>query len=188
MNRFRSLLGIASGFVLLSLSTGPVLADGMTPVGSTGPVRPGNLINVGDSMNIAIGPQTGGGELFHMDYPGGFQPAVINARIDGVPQLLTSTVGFDVFDAQNGLNPVEHVTLATNQFNNDPALMEFVYTSNFAGPITVQFFNWSGAPLTLQVMPVQLPGVPLAQTGPTIPGSATAVGISSVAGVTISRG
>jgi hypothetical protein len=186
MLKVRILSAVTAGLTATALLASTALAD-QVPVGSSGPVRPGNAINVGDSMNVSINGTAGAGQLFKMDYPGGDAPVVINARIDGVLNTDQNTVGFDVFDSMNGATPVEHLTLTTNEFNQDPNLMEFVYSATTPGPVTFQFFNWSQKPVTLSVMPVQMP-VALIESGPTIPGASRAVGISGVAGVSISRG
>ena len=175
---------MACAFAVTALFASTALAD-VVPVDSAGPPRPGNQINVGDAMNVSVTATQGGGELFRMDYPGNAAPVELTARINGVPNTLMDTVGFDVYDAANAGVVVEHTTLGRNQLNSDPTLMELAYSSNTPGPVT--FFNWSGQPLSLAVMPLQLPQVPLIQVGPTIPGSATAVGISSVAGIVISH-
>src|SRR5262249_26313663 len=120
-------------------------------------------------------------------YPGGNAQVVINARIDGLMLTENNSAGVDVYDTLNGTRPVEHLTLGTNGYHHDPNLMEFVYSSATPGPVTFQFFNWSQKPVTLAVMPVQMP-VELVDAGPSLPGSATSVGISGVAGVQISRG
>src|SRR5579883_738821 len=175
-------LGLSASLALASTA----LAD-TVPVSSDGPLRPGNSLNPGDSMNVSVTGTAGAGEIFTMDYPGGNAQVVINARIDGISQTENNTAGVDVYDSLNPGHPVEHLTLGTNGFNHDPNLMEFVYSSGTPGPVTFQFFNWSQKPVTLEVMPVTLP-VPLVDAGPSIPGAATAVGISGVAGVQISRG
>ena len=179
----RLLTALAAGLTAASLFSSTALAD-VVPVDAAGPPRPGNVINVGDAMNVSVTAKQGAGELFTMDYPGNAAPVELTARINGVPNTLLDTVGFDVYDMANGTTVVEHTTLGRNQLNSDPSLMELAYSSSTAGIVTFQFFNWSGAPVTLAVMPLQQP-VPLLQVGPTIPGSATAVGISSVAGVEI---
>ncbi len=186
MRKFNVLCAIALGVMGSAIIASAALAEEV-PVGASGPVRPGNAINVGDSMNVSIDATQGAGQFFKMDYPGNNAQVVVNARIDGVTNTDQNNVGFDVFDSLNGASPVEHLTLTTNEFNQDPNLMEFAYSSNTAGPVTFQFFNWSQKPVTLAVMPVLLP-VPLMEAGPVVPGASRAVGISAVAGVTISRG
>jgi hypothetical protein len=186
MFKGRFLTALAAGLSLTALVSTTAFAD-TVPIAPAGAPRPGNLINVGDSMNVSVTAQPGAGELFRMDYPGNSMPVEITARIDGVPNTLMDTVGFDVYDSANQNVVVEHTTLARNRLNGDPNLMELAYSSGTAGSVTFQFFNWSGVPVTLAVMPLQLPSVPLIQVGETIPGSATAVGISSVAGAEISH-
>ena len=185
----RSRLGIAltGGLAAAALLASTAYAD-TVPIASVGDVQPGNQINVGQSMNVSVGAQLAAGELFQMSYPGNSLPVVVNARIEGLSNTNMNTAGFDVYDGENGGKVVEHVTLGSNNFNHDPQLMEFVYSSGKPQTVTFQFFNWSNLPLTLQVMPVQLPPAALIQVGPTVPDSATAVGISSVAGVQIARG
>lgn len=185
MHKVRLFSALATALTAASLFASTALAD-VVPVDSAGPPRPGNIINVGDAMNVSVTAQQGAGELFTMDYPGNAAPVELTARINGVPNTLLDTVGFDVYDMPNGGTVVEHTTLGRNQLNSDPSLMELAYSSNTAGTVTFQFFNWSGSPVTLAVMPLQQP-VPLQQAGPTIPGSATAVGISSVAGIQINH-
>ena len=183
--KVRVLAALAAGLTATSVFASTALAD-MVPVDAAGPPRPGNVINVGDAMNVSVTAQQGAGEIFRMDYPGNAAPVELTARINGVPNTLLDTVGFDVYDMPNGGTVVEHTTLGRNQLNSDPSLMELAYSSNTAGSVTFQFFNWSGMPVTLAVMPLQLP-MPLLEVGPSLPGSATAVGISSVAGIEISH-
>jgi hypothetical protein len=188
MHKTRILSTVAGALAATALLASTAFADtpppNMAPIAPDGPPHPGNTFNVGDSMNVAVGPQEAAGELFRMSYPGGSAPVLINARIDGLDSTLMDAAGFDVYDDENGTNVVEHVTLARNEFNSDPHLMQFAYSSAKAQTVTVQFFNWSKAPLTLAVMPMQLP-VAIVQTGETVPGSANPVGVSSVAGVKI---
>jgi hypothetical protein len=192
MRKFHLARATAAALSACAVLVSTTLADDATiapvPVSAQGAPRPGNAINVGDAMNISVTATQGAGELFKMDYPGNGIPVIINARIQGLTNTDWNTVGFDVYDSLNGPTPVEHLTLGSNMFNQDPQLMEFVYTAFTPGPVTFQFFNWSNKPLTLQVMPVQLAGPALMEAGPSIPGSATAIGLSGVAGVRISRG
>jgi len=179
---------MAGGVTACALLASSAFADGdMVPVGAAGPMRPGNQINVGDAMNLSVTAQQGAGEIFRMNYPGSSLPVELTARITGVPPGMMDNAGFDVYDDIDGTTVVEHTTLGRNQLNNDPNLMELAYSSDAAQTVTIQFFNWTGAPLTVTVMPLQLPQVPLIQIGPTIPGSATAVGISGVASMQISH-
>jgi hypothetical protein len=186
MHTGRLMVAVVGSLTAAALFASTAFAD-MVPVGSAGPPRPGNAVNVGDAMNLSVTGAQGGGEIFRMDYPGNSLPVELTARISGVPNTLMDSVGFDVYDAANGTVLVEHTTLGRNQLNSDPNLMEMAYSSGTAGSVTFQFFNWSGLPLSVSVMPLQLPQVPLLQVGPSIPGSATAVGISSVAGISISH-
>ena len=185
MSTSRILAAALAGLAATSLFASTALADATVPIGSVGPVQPGDTIDVGQAMNVSVSATQAAGELFRMDYPGGNGTVMINARIDGLSNTAMSAAGFDVYDDQNGMTPVEHITMASNEFNQDPHLLQFVYSSGQAQTVTIQFFNWSQTPLTLEVMPVQLPSTGLIKVGETVPGSATAVGISSVAGITI---
>jgi hypothetical protein len=186
MLNVRPFLATASSVAALTLVCSTALAD-TVPIGAAGPPRPGNQINVGDAMNLSIGAQQGAGEIFRMSYPGFSAPVELTARITGVPAGMMDSVGFDVYDDENQTTVVEHTTLGQNQLNGDPNLMEVAFSANLPQTVTFQFFNWSGAPVTVSVQPVQLPSVPLVAVGPTIPGSATAIGISGVAAAVISH-
>lgn len=188
MHNFRTLTAVAGALAATALLASTAFADtpapNMAPVAPDGPPHPGNTFNVGDSMNVSIKADPAAGELFRMSYPGGSAPVLINARIDGLDNVNMDAAGFDVYDDENGTTPVEHVTLSRNEFNSDPHLMQFAYSSAKAQTVTVQFFNWSKEPLTLAVMPMQLP-VAIVQAGATVPDSASPVGVSSVAGIKI---
>lgn len=70
----------------------------------------------------------------------------------------TTSAGFNVFDVSNATTPVEIVNLATNEAQNNPNLMEFVYGGmSTAGPVQIRPFNYSGAQVCFNVMPVQMP-------------------------------
>src|SRR5579862_4319827 len=114
MRKFQLLCAITLGVMASAALVSGALADEV-PVGSSGPVRPGNAINVGDSMNVSVNGTSGAGQFFKMDYPGGNAQVVINARIDGVANVDQNNVGFDVFDSLNGAVPVEHLTLTSNE-------------------------------------------------------------------------
>lgn len=188
MHNIRTLSAVAGALAATALLASTAFADtptpSMAPVAPAGAPRPGNTFNVGDSMNVSVSATPAAGELFRMAYPGGSAPVLINARIDGLDSTLMDSAGFDVYDDENGTNVVEHVTLARNEYNSDPHLMQFAFSADKAQTVTVQFFNWSKAPLTLAVMPMQLP-VAIVQSGETVPGAANPVGVSSVAGVKI---
>jgi|SRR5581483_4279708 len=188
MHKARLMAVLAGSLAATTLLASTALADtptpDMAPVAPAGEPHPGNTFNVGDSMNVSVKADPAAGELFRISYPGGSAPVLINARIDGVDNTNMDAVGFDVYDDENGTNVVEHITLARNEFNGDPHLLQFAYSSAKAQTVTVQFFNWAKVPLSLAVMPMQTPS-PLIQTGETVPGSAQPVGVSSVAGIKI---
>ena len=187
MRKTRFLTIAASVLAASSLFASTALADEMVPVAADGAPRPGNTFTVGEAANLSIGAAEGAGELFTIAYPGNSAPVVINARIDGVGNTILDTVGFDVYDEENVDKVVEHVTLGTNMFNKDPNLMMFAYSSAKGQTVKLKFFNWSHAPVTLQVMPVQMDGMAITDAGPAVEGQSKLVGISAVAGVRIGR-
>jgi hypothetical protein len=65
--------------------------------------------------------------------------------------------------------------------------MEVASCSNASQAVTFQGLNWTGAPVTVSVQPVQLPAAPSSFSAPTIPGSATPIGVPGVAAAVISR-
>ncbi len=142
-------------------------------------------VGEGETLTMDVSSQPGAGELFRMQYPGGQQPVVISAKITGVGFLDTDNVGFDVYDTENSVTPVEHVTLARNQMLNDPTTMQFAYSSGVAGPVTFQFFNWTGDQVSVTVKPVDLPTAFLYGTGPTVGNGATITGVNHLPGVTL---
>jgi hypothetical protein len=125
-------------------------APAPAPVASPAAGGPG--VASGQSLSLNVPASPGGyTKSWKFDYPGDNSTITFDAEVGGLDPSFQTAVGFNVYDSQNAGTPVEIATLASNGRSNDPHGIEFVYSSGTAGSVTVQFFSYAPAPVTLNL-------------------------------------
>jgi len=100
------------------------------------------------SLNVPASPN-GYSKAWTFSYPGDNSTITFDAGVTNLDPSFATSVGFNVFDSQHQTSPVETATLQSNQRQNDPHGIQFVYSSGTVGTVTVQFFSYAPTPVML---------------------------------------
>jgi hypothetical protein len=136
--------GALSAIAMAALATTPALAA--SPTGAAPSVPTGQTV----TFNVPASPN-GFTENWTFSYPGDNSNITVDAGVSGLDPSFLSAVGFNVFDVSHQTAPVEIATLQTNQKQNDPRGIELNYSSGTPGTVTLQFFSYVPAPLTISM-------------------------------------
>ncbi len=127
------------GSATTTAAAAPAAAPGNEPAIVTGKLA---------SFSVPASPN-GFSSMWTFDYPGDNSNITFDADMNGLDPSFATAVGFNVFDAQHQTSPVEIATNQSNEKPLDPHGIEFNYSSGTQGPVTVQFFSYVPAALTV---------------------------------------
>ena len=91
---------------------------------------------------------------YKFSYPGDNSNITFTSNITPVDSTATAAVGFNVFDTTTNNKPptpVEVATIASNELNSDPHMLQFNYSSGTLGQVTVQLFNYTPNTVTFSL-------------------------------------
>jgi hypothetical protein len=106
----------------------------------------GQTTNVTVASNAAV--------TYTFNYPGDNSNITFTSGITPVDSTATNAVGFNVYDTTTNAKPptpVEVATIASNELNSDPHMLQFNYSSGTPGPVTVQLFNYTPNTVTFSL-------------------------------------
>jgi hypothetical protein len=112
---------------------------------------------IGQSLSFCLAPNASSAPVLNLSYPGDNTALVLDSSITGLAVGDTTGAGFMVFEGPKALTPVETANLSNNEFNGNPRLIRFAYSSATSGQVQIRPFNSTTNQVCFDVSPVQLP-------------------------------
>jgi hypothetical protein len=128
----------------------PVLAQ-RSPTLSPDPTATPLALTKGQSIQVNLPAGTATcdtSQTFKFRYPGDNSTVTIDAQLDGLNPSDAGNAGLHLWDSTSASAPVITATPLTNQKNSHLGSIELTYQRPIAGPVTIELYNWTRAPLS----------------------------------------